>query len=266
MIFNFSIYILKDIVITITINMDTVNALNALTINCSDGNVIYPFHPLLYSALVDTQENDNDNANDNVNAMLNHPLYIVTRVIRAFTHNLPILGSEFSSIEQYFQFLNCICDMNLDKVDIKWILDLLHFKDWIYNSKLIGTSSFTKDDRAKGMTKIFIQFPYPAHQQLEEHCYSLMFKELYNFFPSSVTKSGQINNEKFEWSFHKSDYVRRDMIEKAIDEFIMNWRAKIYFKAFPSIQWKINDFQTIYYPTSTKLVNLGNGKRFKSTV
>lgn len=195
--------------------------MNYISIECLDGNLSYmPTKVILvYSVLFE---------DDDVQSVkLNYPVHIVARIVRAFTHNFPILCDEFTSFHDYFQYVNCIHSMNLYECGLKWVDDLFQLQDWISNYKVSANSMFTVNTNfTRSPTTVTLVFPYAAHnakespngQALEEHCYRFAWKMIQSSLPG--TKNGPLDNKKMEFVFYKDDYPTKDAVDEIVRQFV----------------------------------------------
>jgi hypothetical protein len=187
-------------------------------------------------------------------------VYIASRIIHGLSNNHPLLCYEMSNMAIFNDFIVCLKELGLDKINIKWINDLLNLEKWVSMFKMKITSNFTRGNLNKSVTKIQIFFPWRPHIDytaapdteiaanaftIEQHCYQFVFKCFYESLPG--TKTGSVENRYFEFLYSKDKYKRRDQIENIVNQFISDYREKICTDGLKNIIWCINKIDTPFF-------------------
>lgn len=122
-----------------------------------------------------------------------YPALIVERLVHGILYDDPILCTELSclrstssssptslaspinritnSVRSLQNYVGCIRELGFCEPQCtdnfpsacKWVTDLLNLEQWVSEFKLSITSSFTKTNMAKSVTKVTIKFPFSAH-------------------------------------------------------------------------------------------------------
>lgn len=157
-----------------------------------------------------------------------YPVFIVTRIVHAVKHDLPLLLNEMPNMKTFHAFYNCIQDMKLTRFDLKWVSDINNFARWMSGCELHIFCNLTLTNQCKSNPEFRLLFPWCPHEKfadaddhknvtIESHCYKFFYECLYTL-KGIKTRPESTGNKHFSFTFLKKDYNRLDKVERLASE------------------------------------------------